>query len=316
MSVNRAAKKAGDRRGAPSHCLLAVALVIAVVSGSAAAAAEIRLTDDSGRKVTLRQPAQRIISLTPHMTELLFAAGAGAQVVGTVEYSNYPLAAQRIARIGDNAQLDLERIVALKPDLIVVWQYGNAQRQLDKLLRLGIPVYYNEPRRLADIARAIEQLGRLAGTEAVALPAARAFVAREAGLRQRYGGRDQVTVYFQIWDKPLMTVNGDHLISDVIRLCGGRNVFAGLKMLTPEISIEAVLGADPDAIGGASAEAGQLETLGAWKHWPRLKAVAGDNMFVIHADIISRNTPRILDGAQKMCEQLDAARAGRERQSR
>ncbi len=316
MSANRAARKASHRRGALAHCLLAAALAVVGITGGAAVAAEITLTDDSGRKLTLRQPAQRIISLTPHMTELLFAAGAGGQVVGTVEYSNYPLAAQRIARIGDNAQLDLERIVALKPDLIVVWQYGNAQRQLEKLLRLGIPVYYNEPRRLADIARAIEQLGRLAGTEAVALPAAQAFVAREAGLRQRYAGRGQVTVYFQIWDKPLMTVNGDHLISDVIRLCGGRNIFAGLKMLTPEISIEAVLGADPEAIGGASAEAGQLETLDGWKYWPRLKAVAGDSLFVIHADVISRNTPRILDGAQQMCEQLDAVRATRDRQTR
>jgi iron complex transport system substrate-binding protein len=287
--------------------MLAAALALC----SAAAGAEIRLTDDSGRSLTLKQPAQRIISLTPHMTELLFAAGAGERVVGTVEYSNYPPAAQRIARIGDSAQLDLERIVALKPDLIVVWQYGNAQRQLDKLLRLGIPVYYNEPRRLGDIARAIEQLGRLAGTEAVALPAARAFMARTAELRERYAGRAQVTVFFQIWDKPLMTVNGDHLISDVIRLCGGRNVFAGLKMLTPEISTEAVLAADPEAIGGVTAEAGQAGHLDAWKSWPRLQAVARGNLFVIHADLISRNTPRILDGAQQLCEQLDTARARR-----
>jgi len=307
MSAKRTAKSASGRRQALLHWMLAAALTL----GAAAVAAEIRLTDDSGRSVTLRQPAQRIISLTPHMTELLFAAGAGAQVVGTVEFSNYPPAAQRIVRVGDSAQLDLERIVALKPDLIVVWQYGNAQRQLDKLLRLGIPVYYNEPRRLADIARAIEQLGRLAGTETAALPAARAFVARAAELQQRYSGRDEVTLFFQIWDKPLMTVNGDHLINDVIRLCGGRNVFAGMKLLTPEISIEAVLGADPEAIGGATAEAGQKENLDGWKNWPRLKAVARDNLFVVHADLISRNTPRILDGARELCEQLDAARARR-----
>lgn len=308
MSAKRTAKKkAKHRHEALLHWVLAAVLVL----GSAAVAAEIRLTDDSGRSVSLKQPAQRIISLTPHMTELLFAAGAGAHVVGTVEYSNYPPVAQRIARIGDSAQLDLERIVALKPDLIVVWQYGNAQRQLDKLLRLGIPVYYNEPRRLADIARAIEQLGRLAGTETVALPAARAFTARAAALRQRYAGLAQVTVFYQIWDKPLMTVNGDHLISDVIRLCGGRNVFAGLKLLTPEISTEAVLAADPEAIGGVTAEEGQAANLDGWKKWPRLQAVARNNLFVVHADVISRNTPRILDGAQELCAQLDAARARR-----
>jgi len=286
------------------------ALVATLLLGSAAAA-EIRLSDDAGRQVTLAQPARRIISLAPHLTELLFAAGAGAQVVGAVEYSNYPPEARRIARIGDSAQLDLERIVALKPDLIVVWRNGNAQRQLDKLLRLGIPVFYNEPRRLPDIARAIEQFGVLAGTEAVAAPAARAFGARLAELRRRYSDRAPVTVFYQIWDRPLMTVNGEHLISDVIRLCGGRNVFAQLQPLTPEISTEAVLAADPEVIEGVTAEAGQAGNLDAWKGWPRLRAVARGNLFVIDSDFVSRNAPRILDGAAQLCEHLAAARARR-----
>ncbi len=307
MSADDAATRADHRRIALLRCVLVAVLAL----GSAPVGAEIRLADDSGRSVTLKQPAQRIISLAPHLTELLFAAGAGEHVVGTVEYSNFPAAAQRIPRIGDSAQLDLERIVALKPDLIVVWQNGNAQRQLDKLLRLGVPVYYNASRRLAGIARAIEQLGRLAGTETIAFPVARAFVAREAELRQGYAGRSSVTVFYQIWDKPLMTVNGDHLISDVIRLCGGQSVFADLKLLTPVISTEAVLAADPEAIGGVSAEAGQAGSLDAWKKWPHLKAVARGNLFIIPADLITRNTPRILDGAQQLCEHLDAARARR-----
>jgi len=313
MSANDAARGANHRRTALLHCVLVAVLAAVLALGSAAVAAEIRLADDSGRSVTLKQPAQRIISLAPHVTELLFAAGAGEHVVGTVEYSNYPAAAQRIPRIGDSAQLDLERIVALKPDLIVVWQNGNAQRQLDKLLRLGIPVFYNASRRLSDIARAIEQLGRLAGTETIASPTAHAFVAREAGLRQRYARLALVTVFYQIWDKPLMTVNGDHLISDVIRLCGGQNVFADLKLLTPVISTEAVLAADPEAIGGVTAEPGQAGNLDGWKKWPRLKAVARDNLFVIPADLITRNTPRILDGAQQLCGHLEAARARRGR---
>jgi len=285
--------------------MLAAVLVLA----SAAAAAEIRLSDDAGRSLSLKQPARRIVSLAPHLTELLFAAGAGAQVVGTVEYSNYPRAARDIPRIGDSAQLDLERIVALKPDLVLVWRDGNAQRQLEKLLHLGIPVFYNEPRRLPDIARAIEQFGLLAGTEAVALPAARAFTARLAQLRRHYADGAPVDLFFQIWDQPLMTVNGEHLISDVIRLCGGRNLFAGLKPLTPEVSVEAVLAADPQAIGGVTTEPGQAGNLGAWKRWPRLKAVAGGNLFVIDSDLISRNTPRILDGAEALCAHLAVVRA-------
>jgi len=274
-------------------------------------AAAIRIIDDAGRSVILEQPARRIISLAPHLTELLFAAGAGGQVVGTVEYSDYPRAAQAIARIGDSAQLDLERILALKPDLVVVWQNGNAQRQLEKLLHLGIPVYYNETHRLTDIARAIDQLGRLAGTEAVAHPAARAFLGRAAELRARYAGRPPVTVFFQIWEQPLLTVNGEHLISDVISLCGGQNVFAGLKPLTPEVSAEAVLAADPEAIVGVTAEAGQPEDVSRWKPWPRLRAVARGNLFTLGSDTISRNTPRILEGARELCERLAAARVRR-----
>ena len=291
--------------------LLQFVLAAALALVSAAVNAEITLADDSGRNVTLKQPAQRVISLAPHLTELMFAAGAGSQVVGTVEYSNYPEAAKAIPRIGDSALLDLERIVALKPDLILVWQHGNAQRQLDKLLNLGIPVFYNQPDRLPHVARSVEKLGRLAGTEAIASTVAGAFVAREAELRKRYAARPPVRVFYQIWEKPLMTVNNDHLISDVIRLCGGQNVMGELKQLVPVISTEAVLEADPEVIAGATAEPDMRDNLDNWKAWPRILAVKRDNLFVIHTDLISRHTPRVLDGAQQMCENLDKARAKR-----
>lgn len=289
------------------RCMLAAALAF----GSVAAAAEIRLTDDSGRTVVLQQPARRVISLAPHMTELMFAAGAGSHVVGTIEYTNYPEAAKAIPRIGDSASLDLERIVELKPDLILVWQHGNAQIQLDKLLSLGIPVFYNQPERLPQVARSIEKLGRLAGTEAIASKVAAAFVAREAELRKRYAARPPVRVFYQIWEKPLMTVNNDHLISDVIHLCGGQNVMGELRQLVPVISTEAVLEADPEVIAGATAESNMRDNLDNWKAWPRILAVKRDNLFVIHTDLISRHTPRILDGARQMCENLDKARVKR-----
>lgn len=285
------------------------ALAATLVLYSAAANAEIRLVDDKGETVVLREPARRIISLAPHVTELLYAAGAGERIVGAVDYSNYPEAARQIPRVGNNQQLDLERIVTLKPDLIVVWLHGNVQRQLDKLLKLGTPVFYNEPHRLGDIARSIEQLGQLAGTETVAAQAARAFAAREAELRARYAGRAPVRVFYQIWQKPLMTINGNHLISDVIRLCGGQNVFADLKPLVPVISTEAVVEADPEAIGTAIIDSKAQDGLDGWKKWSGLTATARNNFFRIPTDFISRHTPRILDGAQLMCEYLDAARA-------
>lgn len=287
------------------------ALALLAVLGGPAAAGQIQLTDDSGRAVTLKQPARRIISLAPHITELLFAAGAGDRVVGAVEHSDYPAAAQGVARIGDSAQLDLERIIGLKPDLIVVWQHGNAQRQLDKLLLLGIPVFYNEPRRLPDIARSLEQFGRLAGTQTVALAAARSVTARLGELGARHRTRPQVRVFYQIWGKPLLTINGDQIISDVIRLCGGENVFADLSPLVPSISTEAVVTMDPEAIFGSSTELSAADKLDGWKKWPHLNAVARNNLFVIHSDLMHRHTPRILLGAQQLCGDLEVARSRR-----
>jgi iron complex transport system substrate-binding protein len=289
------------------QCVSALAVALA----SVAAASEVRIADDAGRTLVMAQPARRVVSLAPHLTELMFAAGAGSHVVGAVEYSNYPEAAKAIPRIGDSASLDLERIVELKPDLILVWQHGSAQRQLDKLLSLGIPVFYNQSDRLPDVARSIEKLGRLAGTEAIASTVAGAFVAREAELRKRYAGRPPVRVFYQIWEKPLMTVNNDHLISDVIRLCGGQNVMGELKQLAPAISTEAVLDANPEVIAGATAEPNMRDNLDNWKAWPRILAVKRDNLFVIDTGLISLATPRVLDGAQQMCENLDKARAKR-----
>lgn len=295
------------RMSVPSRLALAAMSALCCIS----ARADIRVVDDNGHSVVLGAPARRIVSLAPHVTELLYAAGAGGKIVGAVEYSNYPQAAKRIPRIGNNLQLDLERILALKPDLIVVWLHGNAQRQLDKLMQLGIPVFYNEPHRLGDIARSIEQFGRLAGTEAVASRAAQDFAAREAELRERYAGRSPVRVFYQIWQRPLMTINGEHLISDVIRLCGGQNVFADLKPLVPVISTEAVLEANPEAIVTAIIDARAQDGLDGWKKWPRLMATARGNYFFIPTDLISRQAPRILEGARLMCEHLDAARARR-----
>ena len=284
--------------------------VVALFLTANVALAEGTVVDDSGRSLTLAQPARRIISLAPHITELLFAAGAGDRVVGVIDFSNYPEAAKKITNIGSHALLDLERIVSLKPDLIVVWRDGNAQRQLEKLLSLGIPVYYSEPQRLEDIARSIEKLGLVAGTGPVAAAAAREFSARLAGLRARYAALPTVPVFYQIWNKPLMTVSGNHVISDVIASCGGRNIFADLKPLAPVIAEEAVIERDPEAIGGAAVDP-KIDGFDMWRKWPRLLAVRRGNFFTVHPDLISRHTPRILDAAQALCEQLDAVRARR-----
>ena len=147
--------------------------------------------------------------------------------MGTVTYSDYPPAAQAIPRVGDNKALDLERIAALKPDLIVVWRHGNAERQTDARA-LHIPLFFSEPKHLDDVASSLRRLGTLLGTQPAADAAAAAYTRDIAALRTRYSARAPVTMFFQVWDRPLMTLNGAHLINDVIELCGGRNVFGSL----------------------------------------------------------------------------------------
>ncbi|ASW00215.1 cobalamin-binding protein [Paraburkholderia aromaticivorans] len=277
--------------------------------------AAVSVIDDTGATVTLPAPAQRVISLAPHVTEMLYAAGGGAKVIGAVSYSDYPPQAQRLPRVGDNKALDLERIVALKPDLIVVWRHGNAQRQIDRLRELHIPLFFSEPHHLDDVATSLTKLGQLLGTSPIADAAAAAYRHDIATLRSRYASRPPVSVFYQVWDQPLMTLNGEHMVSDVIALCGGRNVFAKLEPLVPTVSTEAVLAANPEAIVTAAPGATKPDTtlpqLGAWRAWPSLTAVANNNLFAIDGDLINRPAPRIAQGARQLCEDLDAARSRR-----
>jgi len=274
-----------------------------------AQAAPVTLSDDAGNSITLPATAQRIVSLAPHVTELLFAAGAGEKIVGTVEYSDYPAQAKAIPRVGDNQRLDLERILALRPDLIVVWLHGSAQRQLDQLRRLGVPMFYSEPKKLADIGPAIETLGRLAGTELPATQAARRYDARLARLARENSSKAPLRVFFQIWDQPVMTINNSHLMSDAMHTCGGRNVFGALPALVPTIDIEAVLAANPQVIVASGADAARPPWLDDWKRWRQLDAVRQNNLYFIPPELITRLAPRVLDGVEMLCKELDEARS-------
>jgi iron complex transport system substrate-binding protein len=277
----------------------------------ATAQAEIVVRDDSGATLRLAVPARRIVSLAPHATENLFAAGAGRQLVGAVDYSDYPEAAKRIPNVGSYARPDLEAIVALKPDLVVVWQSGNAGGVVKRLAALGLPVYQTQPDHLDDIPANIEKLGRLAGTEAVSSRAAAEFRQRLAALRARYAARPAVPLFYQAWHQPLLTVGGDQIISDVISLCGGRNIFAGLAAKAPTVSVEAVLAADPEAIVASGMGRDTPIGLDDWRNWQRLRAVARGNLFFVSADLMQRPTPRLLDGAEQLCRHLETARGRR-----
>jgi iron complex transport system substrate-binding protein len=269
--------------------------------------ADISVTDDAGQPVVLDRPARRIISLAPHITELLFSAGAGDAVVGVTEYSDYPAAAKSITRVGGGGSLDLERIIALQPDLVVAWQSGNPNGQVKRLQSLGLTVFMSEPRRLEDVPDTLLRLGRLSGTDAVAAAGANDFNRHYGQLKKRYAQRRAVTVFYQVWEQPLMTVNGEHLISDVIRLCGGRNIFDTLPSLAPQIDVESVLAGDPEVIIiGADEKNSSL--LAAWQRWPKLSAVSHGHVYAIQRELLVRHSMRILEGAEELCVMLENAR--------
>lgn len=283
--------------------------LLAFAAGTAQAA--ITVVDDAGRTLTLAKPAERVISMAPHVTELLFAAGGGARVVGAMNHSDYPEAARRLPLIGSNSQIDIERVLALKPDLLVVWHSGNTARQIAQLESLGVPVFHSEPKRLEHVATSIERLGALLGSGTAAQAAASSYRATLKGLERRYARRSPVTVFYQVWDRPLYTLNDAQIASDIIRLCGGRNIFGALKVVAPEVGIEAVVERDPEVILAGKRHDPTSPGLGLWQPYKGMTAVKRNNLFTIDGDLLSRPGPRTAEGAARLCELFDTARKRR-----
>ena len=284
-------------------------LLLAVLSCAATAhGASITAVDGSGARIELAAPASRVISLAPHATELLFAAGAGDRVVGVLAPADWPPEAARLPRVGDASAVNLEGILALKPDLIVTWPYL-APAQLERLRALGVPVYLSNPRTPMAIAEDIERLGVLTGQAASAAITAATFRAKLAAARGRAAGSATVRVFYEIWGRPLYTVGGEHLITAAIDMCGGENVFASLALPAPQVSVEAVLAAAPDAIVAGADGAVRPGWLDDWLAWRELPAVARGNLFVVDANLLHRPGPRFADGVEQICKALAAARA-------
>lgn len=256
-----------------------------------------------------RAEGPRIISLAPHITELLFAAGAGPLVVGASEYSDYPDAARDLPRIGDAFRLDFEGILALRPDFAVAWQSGTPTGMIEQLRSLGVRVIVLDVRQLDDIAAAMEEIGGLAGTSARAAPAAARLRTELAGLRAEYAGRSPVRVFVELDHEPLFTVTDRHLISEMVSLCGGLNVFGALSGLAPMVDIESVVGASPEVILYTGPE--EFPALN-WARWPEIPAVAAGAVLRVPADLVSRATPRVVDGTRAICRAIDSVRAARQ----
>ena len=292
-----------------SRCLLLVVLfcLSSAVHAEASANKAIQVKDDLQRTLLLKQSAQRVISLSPHITELVYAAGGGERLVAAVEFSDYPEQAKQLPRVGSGFQLDLEAIVALQPDLIIAWHSGNGRGQLAQLEKLGLSVYYSEPETLQHIGENLRDIGRLLGSVSIANAQAEKFIGAIQHLQQLYQNQPEVSVFYQVWNRPLFTINGQHLISHLIELCGGRNVFADLSTLSPQIDLEAVLDKNPQVIIAGVGE-GRSDWVQEWQRWPFLQAVKNQQVYGINADLIVRHTPRIVQGAEQMCEAMQQAR--------
>ena len=290
------------RTGALRSCALAL-----FAASIAAVAAPVIVRDDTGSTIKLPAPAQRIVSLAPHATELLFAVGAGSRIVGTLDTSDWPVAAKAIPRVGDSRSIDLERILTLSPDLIVTWPW-TAPAQVEVLRARGIPVFTTMPATIDGIAANLERMGVLAGDPAAGWRESKAFRDRLAQMRARNAEARKVRVFYEIWDAPLYTIGGRHLITQAIEVCGGENIFAALTLPAPAVDVEAVLAAKPEAIIAGAERGARPGWLDGWRRWKELPAVAKDRLYAVDADLLHRPGPRFLDGVDALCAAIAAAR--------
>jgi iron complex transport system substrate-binding protein len=278
-----------------------------MLCASAVAPGAVIVPDDTGRTLTLPSTPTRIISLAPGATEMLFAAGAGQRVIATVQYSDEPAAAKQVPRIGDVVAIDMEKLVALRPEVAVVWPGGGNPAQIEEIGRMGIPLYRQQVNTLVDIPVSLRRLGALAGTSAIAEQAARNIEARLATLSHTYERGRHPSVLLQVWNHPVYTVGGTHLMSDALRLCGARNVFGDLRDLGPAVDVEAVVARNPDIIVAAAPPGAGKEWLADWRRFTTLRAVRTGNLIAFEDQRLTRLGPSVVTATEALCKVLASA---------
>ena len=269
--------------------------------------AVLSVVDDTGVVVTLAQPAQRIISLAPSMTELLFSLGAGERILGVMDYSDYPAQALQIPIVGRFDMLDMEQIVALQPDLVVAWLTGNPRNAIQRLKDLGIAVYTAEPDSMLSISEHLLRLGELTGHDAQAEVLSRQLLSQLESIGDNEDANTPVRVFYQVWHSPIISVGGTELINDMITRCGGINIFAELPV-GPRVNLEDVLLRDPEVIIASGSDRESPAWLNDWLRWPEMSAVRDQHLYAIEPDLVQRHSLRALQGLQLMCEFIDRAR--------
>ena len=268
----------------------------------------VQVSDFAGSTIKLDTPAVRIVALAPHIVENVYTAGAGSQLVGVVSYSDFPQAATSLPIVGGYAQTNLEKILQLQPDLVIAWESGNLDSSIASIQQLGFPVYIDQPDLLDDVAKSIRDIGILAGTSVIAEPAALAYLSSIDEVRKKNLAQNPVSTFYQVWNSPLRTINGTHIINDAIELCGGVNIYADETTVAPIINIESILERDPEVILASGMSNARPDWLDDWLAWPSLSAVKSNNLFFVDPDHIQRHTIRIINGISTICEQLQQAR--------
>lgn len=283
-----------------------LALAAALCAGAGVHAAEA-FTDDAGRRVAVAAPAQRIVTLAPHLAELAFAAGAGGALVGVSSYTDWPPAASALPVVARNGEVDIERLIAVRPDLVLTWTSGVPAREAARIERLGIRVVSVEIRRLEDVALWLRRIGALAGTTGAEVAAQR-YERDLATLVARHRGQPTVDVFYQIWQDPLMTLNGAHLLSHILAVCGGRNVYGDAPTLAPVVSLEDLIASAPSVVLVAAPPAQAERWVAAWRTDRRLAAAGARHVLPIDPALANRMGPRVLEGVSAVCAALETAR--------
>jgi iron complex transport system substrate-binding protein len=271
-----------------------------------AAAAPISLRDDLDRPVALKQPAQRIVTLAPFLTELVFSAGAGGRIVGVSAFSDYPPEARTLPQVSTAAGFSIEGIAALKPDLVVVWRDSARREEIERITRFGAAVFVAHARNFEDVPRLMRSIGALTGRDVGRQVAA--YQDKLTSLRRAHAGQRKMTVLLEIWNRPLTTIAGRHFMNEALEICGARNVFQDLEGVAPVVPWEEVYRRDPEAIVGASSALSAEEFRANWRERSTLAAVKADRLVYVDADRIQRLTARTPDGIAALCEALERVR--------
>jgi iron complex transport system substrate-binding protein len=254
--------------------------------------------------------AQRVVTFAPHLAEIMHVVGAGEQLVGVSAWSDYPREVLELPEVGDAFTVDQEQLSLLRPDLLLVWDSGMPSHTVDELRNLGYRVESITTRGLDDVVAAIRRIGELTGRRGTAEEAAADFSNAFAALREEYRDASAIDVFFQVSARPLYTVNREHFISEIITICGGRNIFDDLEGFAPSVDVEAVVSRDPEVmLAGADLGEGAFAE---WARWPKLAANRYGNQFLLPDETIGRPSPRLVLAGRSVCLALDQARRNRE----